>query len=961
MRTEYVAPASMQTPRENSRQGVLASLKMRSAFFLLLTASLLTSVLSGCSDENEGTADPTDAQSDESEPFIANMGESSALGYLDMPEMEPTTEEPLVILEAMIAAYQAADSYYDSGLLQLWRAPNNSAVEPELLFSGDHTIFMERPNRIRVAVGDARIVSDGESMVFQTAMIPGQLLTMPAPEEMTLTDIFPEAILLEAMSMQELTAPLSWVPLQLVLFFADDPIRTLAPEGVELSVEVPGVATGRPCDRVSVFFPGWGRVVYWIERETRNLLRVEIPPSHFAPSPEDADQLALILEPRDAEFNIPFEDAAFQFAGPEGLEIVERFSFPSTKLLGQKIEGLSFQNLDDETVNMNDFAGSITVIAFWSPQSPIDRATLQLLDSLRNRYQGRGEVDFLAVNIDDPDQTRDETIQGLLDEWAVEIPLLRDPNGEIFATMLGGDSIPSIVILDQDSRYQASFTGDTPAFVTESCLPAIEMILGGDNLFEEIQTQLESNHTAFLEFRDNSIDQNIFGWFAPEEESSADPSATASENGDPEAVDPEAVDPQETETADVPPLDFDLPELFVPEMVYSVPNSQTDEELFLWDQLLPLKNAAFDAVSIRKTEDAFFLAGLSQGESTEEIEILREQVVSIELPVEGNESDSETESDQTSEAIGEIPPILRVKPEYDPEGQRTRLILFQTLTQKASILNEQLETIAVHELTGNAGFIDAILMSPTEGEEADLFVSHFSPATGKSKIVRTTLSGEQRWECELPAGMGPMFLQMVVSVEDRPVAIYATNGDIAFNITLEEGIHTEHFPVVPGTAGRVFNEWLLTQNLHPTIQQGETAKLPGTMRILALPQLSYILAVSFDATGRILWRTRLPDGFSPAGEPSIFTLPETNEPCWLQFGNLPEMGFLLFDRDGTIFAQGQTPASDGVRLIGTWDGRPAVYVWRNEDQSVWTLKAPETEEAPAEEPDQEAVLPVEPE
>jgi hypothetical protein len=921
MRIENVAPADSRTPLDNPLNASIASLKMRFASFLVLTAALFAALLTGCGDGE--TPDPVEEEpSDESQP----------LGY----DLEPTTEDPKDILEAMVAAYQSADSYVDLGILQLWRAPSEIGTEPELLFSGEHTIFMERPNKIRIAVGDARVVSDGETMIYQTALVPGQIISLPAPEEMKLADIFPEAIVLEAMSMQELLAPLTWAPLQTVLFFAEDPMRTLAPEGVELTNEVPGIATGRNCDRVCVSFPNWGSVIYWVERETRTLLRVELPPTHFAPTEEDANQLALILEPRNAEFNVPLEDNAFQFAGPEGLETVERFSFPAMELLGQKVEGLAFNDLNGEAVGIDDFADGITAIVFWSPQSPIDRVSLQLLDSLRNRYEGRGEVQFLAVNVDDPEQTRDETIQDLLKEWGVEIPLLRDPNGETFASMLGGSQIPSIVIFDQEQRFQASLTGSSPAFVTDSCLPALEMIISGENLYEEILSQIELNHTDFLNFRDKCIAEGAYGWFlSNDEEASTDPSVIASEEDEPE----------ETETVDDPIQPLDLPKLFVTEMTYSMPNARTGEDLFLWDQLLPLKDAAFDAVSIRRTDDAFFLAGYAAGEPTEEIEIPRETVVTFEASTD----ESENDPDQTSDSLGEIPQILCVKPEQDPDGRRNRLVLFQTLTQKASVLNEQLEIVAVHELNSDAGFIDALLMPTSEDEDADLFVSHFAPATGVSKIVRTSLDGEQRWECVLPVGIGPMFLQTVLNVENRPVALYATNGDIGINITIEEGIHTEQFPVIPGTAGRVFNEWLLTQNLPSAIQQGATADLPGSMRILALPQLSHILAVSFDATGHLLWRTPFPDVFTPSGEPCILTVPESNEPCWVQFGNAPEMGFILFDRDGTIFAQGDAPEYDGIRLIGTWDGRPAVYVWRDEDCSVWTLKASEEEETPLEE------------
>ena len=237
--------------------------------------------------------------------------ETSATSSAEAPEIP--TDPARKTLHEMVAAYRAARSYADHARFELQGAEDEMAIPC--------TVAYAAPNRLRLELIDGYLICDGDALYAQTPLFPDQVIEQPAPEQMTLATLLADPWMTMAFGMhreqENADHARPWIPPQLLLLFAADPLRTLLADGQRCELLESAKIGEATCDRLLIEIPETGRFTFWIRRDDRMLLRLDFPP--FPQFPERFWR----LEMTDAVFNGEISAEAFQMVEPEGARHVK--------------------------------------------------------------------------------------------------------------------------------------------------------------------------------------------------------------------------------------------------------------------------------------------------------------------------------------------------------------------------------------------------------------------------------------------------------------------------------------------------------------------------------------------------------------------------------------------------------------------------------------------------------------
>jgi thiol-disulfide isomerase/thioredoxin len=120
---------------------------------------------------------------------------------------------------------------------------------------------------------------------------------------------------------------------------------------------------------------------------------------------------------------------------------------------------VSGTTLDDDEIELADYAGGIVVLNVWASWCGPCRTEQPVLDEVYTEYADLG-VDFLGVNIKDDDTAA----RTYLETQGVEYPSLYDQPGEVpqaFRGTVPPRAIPSTLVIDPDGRIAARVIGPT--------------------------------------------------------------------------------------------------------------------------------------------------------------------------------------------------------------------------------------------------------------------------------------------------------------------------------------------------------------------------------------------------------------------------------------------------------------------------------------------------------------------
>src|SRR5690606_28578295 len=112
-------------------------------------------------------------------------------------QKQPTALSVQQVLEQLTKTYQDASSYEDGGGSYFTFVQGHQEfTEGPVPFS----VALARPNRLRLQMFQAAIVSDGSKLLAATSDIPGQVLEVKAPSHLTPENFAPSDILQHAMT-----------------------------------------------------------------------------------------------------------------------------------------------------------------------------------------------------------------------------------------------------------------------------------------------------------------------------------------------------------------------------------------------------------------------------------------------------------------------------------------------------------------------------------------------------------------------------------------------------------------------------------------------------------------------------------------------------------------------------------------------------------------------------------------
>lgn len=389
------------------------------------------------------------------------------------------------ILERMTAAYKKARTYADSGTVRLRFEQGDKRVDDSVDFS----VTFERPNRLRMHLYQAILVSDGEQLRGTLADVPGQVLSQPAPASVTLKDLYSIPAMGEAISQGAAGGSLP-----LALLVEDGALAEALKDAEKPQLLSADEIGGRACHRIQIKRPD-GVLVFWIDQETLVVRRMEYPIEGLRRQMEEQPQapgqdapkvssLSLVADFTGARLDTKIDGVAFQFEMPEGAQLVESFDIrePLPPLLGQELTGYRFVGLAGQEVGRAEMAGKVVVIDFWATWCKWCFEGLPNLEGVYQQYKDNDNVMFLAVSTDE-ENVLDKELHASFTKAQLTLPIYRD-KGQYARKVFAVDGLPTTIILGPDGTVQDYERGYRPNLATE--MPAkLDKLLAGVNLAEE--------------------------------------------------------------------------------------------------------------------------------------------------------------------------------------------------------------------------------------------------------------------------------------------------------------------------------------------------------------------------------------------------------------------------------------------------------------------------------------------
>ncbi len=273
---------------------------------------------------------------------------------------KPGDVTPRQLLEKMVAVYQSASSYSDHGQIHVVAKMLAPEAQPE---PWPCTVaFQKQPSssKLRLEIGDGKLVADGVDVFAQIRPFPDQVLRFPAPEPLTLEHLFQDVYLDQAMELG-LPETILRFPPQLILLFARDPLKTLLPGGDDSQTQVelrePRWMGDIPCDLIRVTDAAGSRVL-WISRANLALVRFDYIVEGL-PVPEGVASIRLVrIDMPDAQFDGDIVEEAFQMQQPVDAVSVTEFLppelAPKTAFPTTEVTALTPQPTEQEMQNFQE-------------------------------------------------------------------------------------------------------------------------------------------------------------------------------------------------------------------------------------------------------------------------------------------------------------------------------------------------------------------------------------------------------------------------------------------------------------------------------------------------------------------------------------------------------------------------------------------------------------------------------
>jgi len=419
------------------------------------------------------------------------------------------------ILADMVKTYKEANGYGDHGYVELKYELANGTPHTEIR---NCTFAFQKPNKVRMEVNQGQLVSDGTMLrAFATGNTDlfGQIIEKRAPSLISIKDFYSDFLLANLMDLG-VPPEVIFVPPQIVLLLAQDPLQTLLPEGAEIKTGFSEYIISRdgqeaiPCDTIIVIDKLTGTRTYWIERGTNLLMRMEIGVSHIRNSEVKPISIKIELEKAtivDLPDVIPNE--AFMMQKPPGSTTVQELRQPGLAMLGKRPEETICANEENQQINLaaSTQKGVTVAVLFVTDPQAVDtcKAAILTLQRLAFLFEKNPDVNCFPVALDE-ERVRNNEISETLKSWGINLPYLRQPGRELMQRLSLTD-VPTFLIFGPNGNLQLIEPGIPGA---DDLATFVDSALAGKDPYKEIHAYYEAQKTAYHQSVEGFVSFDIF-------------------------------------------------------------------------------------------------------------------------------------------------------------------------------------------------------------------------------------------------------------------------------------------------------------------------------------------------------------------------------------------------------------------------------------------------------------------
>lgn len=130
---------------------------------------------------------------------------------------------------------------------------------------------------------------------------------------------------------------------------------------------------------------------------------------------------------------------------------------------GAVSEGLSFVDIDNKTISLNDLKGKVVFLNFWATWCPPCRAEMPSIDEMKKSFKDNDNIVFLFVDVDNKIEQSTKYVKDKNLDLHVVVA-----KGAIPSTYLG-NAIPTTVVLDKNGniaeKVEGSMDYNTPEVI----------------------------------------------------------------------------------------------------------------------------------------------------------------------------------------------------------------------------------------------------------------------------------------------------------------------------------------------------------------------------------------------------------------------------------------------------------------------------------------------------------------
>lgn len=417
----------------------------------------------------------------------------------------PALKTSRQVLDAMVARYKSATSYQDKAVVRLQGSAGDQKVDQSLDFS----VALERPNKLRMEIYQGNVVCDGQFLWASSEFLPDQILKRPLPKTLGFLDIFADEMLASSLT-QGPTQSFTWVPPQLLLLWADDPLKTLLYQAPEPVLEGTKELDGQLCYQVGIQRPE-GKHLLWIDVQSLVLRRIEYPIEELARQMAPGQQLegaTLIADFRDAQLNPPqFKPETFRFEPGPTAQVVEQLMEPVLRMLGKQVPDFKFVDLDGKEITPKSLAGKTAVVECWATWCEPCRMSLPLVEKVYEEYKTNDKVTFLAVSVDDSTVPNDQ-LRKVFGDLKVNLPIARDPDQHV-GKLFHSTSIPTLLLIGSNGVVQYAESAINPKLASE-LRDRVAELLDGRDLYPQVLARAEDHRKNSRSVLEAWIKQGLF-------------------------------------------------------------------------------------------------------------------------------------------------------------------------------------------------------------------------------------------------------------------------------------------------------------------------------------------------------------------------------------------------------------------------------------------------------------------